>query len=445
PAASGEEDLARVVDYELNNTTKLFERYFEAGKPYYFSSYRKEAIYFFNKCLELRPGHGGLTRFVALLQDYDNPVWKKKQWRSPKARVDGAFRRKVEALTERYIAVSVELGSYAARFKGKELRERARGHFVKALEMHGGPYEVDERGRILLGEKTKIPQDSSAWLLADELIRINGLLYLRDSMLRTVPEVDVVRETRGAHVLIRTIGNPEQADALVPLMEAAWEQLVLFTGQEPEQSLGLFLFPDADAYRKYCDGSGHGVRRMAAGFANAAEGFAVTFEQSSLEMIAIHESAHLFHYFAFRSSMPSWYDEGFATTFGGQDTYQWEGGRLEVDLPMARHRIGQLLDPAENLLPLAELLTGDATVYTNRMDGSAERFYAQSWAFYRFLRTTRERRLQQRFAEWEGFCLGAGYAREKQGHDAGALFGRLFGDVMSVLEEEFKAWLRELV
>jgi hypothetical protein len=443
--ASEEENLARVVDYELNSTTKLFEQYFEAGKPYYFSSYRKEAIYFFRKCLELRPRHVGMNRFVALLQDYDNPVWKKKHWRSPKARVNEGFRRKVAVLSERYIAVSVKIGTYAARFEGKAVHERARRHFVKALEMCGGPCELDERGRLVLGDKTRIPESCSAWLIDEELIRINDKLYLRDSMLRSVPDVDAVHEARGEHVVIRTIGNPERADALVPLMEAAREQLVQFTGQEPEQPLGLFLFPDAEQYRQYCDDSGHPNYRMASGFANNAEGFAVTYEQPDLERVAIHEGAHLFHDFAFRSSMPSWYAEGFATTFGGGETYRWEDGRLEVDLPMARHRIAELLTPEENLLPLQELMKGDAFVFINRMDGSGQRFYAQAWAFYRFLRSTPEPRVRERFDTWEGFCLGAGYSEEGQRHDAGALFDRIFGDVMSDLEEEFKAWLRNLV
>lgn len=436
------EDLLRVESYELKVTTKLFERFFEAGKPYYFGSYRKEAIHFFRKCLEVRPNHRGMNRFVNLLQDYDNPAWKKKKWRSPKTRVDAAFRKKVQSCDRAHVKTCVRVGTYAAKFRGDELWERARASFVRALELHRGPYEVDSKGRIDLGGGVEIGADSSTRLIEADLVKVNGRLYLRDSMLRSLPDVSQVVEARGDHVVVRTLASEERAAALVPLLEAVWVELAEFTGQEPTEPLGLFVFPDPETYRAYCDESGHATHRMANGFAHGGDGYAVTYAQTGLERVAAHEAAHLFHFFAFGSSMPSWYDEGFATTFGGEGTFDWRDGALVVARPMSAERLRPLLTP-DGWIGVAELLKGNAVDYINRMDGSGPRFYAASWALYTFLRTTEERRFRDPFDEWEGFCLGAGYVERTQGEAASPLFDRLFADVASSLDDALRVWIEE--
>ncbi len=443
PPAGPAESLARVDAYERKVTTRLFERFFEAGKPYYFSGYRKEAIHFFRKCLEVRPRHVGMNRFVRLLQDYDNPAWKKKRWRSPKERVGAAFVRKAEACDEAHKSVCVQVGTYAFKLRRDEgLEERARASFLRALELHRGPIELDSRGRIDLGD-VSIGEEASALLVERDLVRVDDRLVVRDSMLRSLPDVAAVTEARGEHVLVRTLDSEDRAAALVPLLDAAYDALAEFTGQEPDETLGLFVFPDREAYQRYCDESGHAVRRMANGFAHGGDGFAVTFLQPGLEEIATHEAAHLFHFQAFGSSMPSWYDEGFATTFGGEGTVEWRDGALTVARPLAARRLRALLD-GDGWIDAAALVAGDAAEFINRMDGSGPRFYAASWALYTFLRTTDDERFRAPFEEWEGFCLGAGYDRAGgEAGDAATLFDRLFADVAGELDAALRAWVEE--
>jgi len=424
-ATSASADVAiKIETYRLKVTTKTFERYFAAGKPYYFRGYRLEAIQLFERCLEVRPNHAGMNRFVRLLRDYDNPAWNKKKWRSPKATVDAAYRTKLRTLDLRTMQDCVRIGSYAAKQRGDDAWPPARKHFVRALEIHGGPYVLDSKHRLDLGKGAIIPPEPTKRLIEAELVTINGALVVRDSMLRALADLSVVQEARGEHALVRTTSARERAEELAEVVDGAWDEFVAHTGQSPDRPLGLFVFDGPEAYRAWCDASGLAEHRMAAGFARIGEGFAVTFEQPGVDAIAVHEAAHLFFGFAYGTSMTSWYDEGFSESFGDETSVS------RSNLPAV----------AADPIPLKEILAGRAVTFINRMDGSGPKFYATAWALYSFLRTTEDERFRAPFDEWEGFCLGARYG--ERATDAATLFDRLFAGRLEELEEALLAWIR---
>jgi hypothetical protein len=201
--------------------------------------------------------------------------------------------------------------------------------------------------------------------------------------------------------------------------------------------LGLFVFANRASYERYCNNSGNASFVRAAGFARPALGFAVTFAQPDLERIAIHEGAHLFHAFVYRSVMPSWYDEGFASTFGDMGTMRIVDGKLETRLPLDRAQLDALVRKNP---PLADLLAGDALERLNSAEG-ADTFYAHSWALFNFLRNTKDPRFAQKFEQWEGFCLGAGYDKTAKRARSSELFDKVFAGAIPDLEKALRDWI----
>jgi hypothetical protein len=77
----------------------------------------------------------------------------------------------------------------------------------------------------------------------------------------------------------------------------------------------------------------------------------------------------------------------------------------------------------------------------------ALRFYAQSWAFRRFLAEEAGTELSERLERWRAMCLGAALGadfRNPYGADRTAsqeLFRELFGEELDPLERAFREWL----
>ena len=60
----------------------------------------------------------------------------------------------------------------------------------------------------------------------------------------------------------------------------------------------------------------------------SAEGLA----SEDLHALVLHELSHLFFFATAPAVMPDWFAEGFAETFGGQGTFDWDGKKLQVML-----------------------------------------------------------------------------------------------------------------
>jgi len=114
---------------------------------------------------------------------------------------------------------------------------------------------------------------------------------------------------------------------------------------------------------------------------------------------------------------------------------------------MAHHRI-EALRGEGNLLPLKELLEGEALSILSLDAERGVRFYAEAWAFVAFLRRGADPEISARFAQWEQQCLGSAIGADpaqKNGRDrrgSRELFQSLFADDFGRLEVEFEAWLR---
>jgi hypothetical protein len=144
--------------------------------------------------------------------------------------------------------------------------------------------------------------------------------------------------------------------------------------------------------------------------------------------------------------MPDWYAEGFAESFGGQGTFAWDGKKLTLGGLM---RADRLEDLKKSPLPLAEMLAGHALDMLAADRAKGLRFYAQSWAFLRWLRTAARPTWREKFVRWEAMCrgIGIGAVPGKVNYDAGEAnkrFQDLLGKELAAAEKEFVAWLAGL-
>jgi hypothetical protein len=449
-ARAGDEDAR---SYELDVLKPVFEKYYQAGSDYYRNGWRNEALWCFERATKLLPEFGGLQRFVGLLRDFDNPVWKKKRWKSPRAAVDASFLRKKESFDLDYVRALLKIGVRHGRAqKDASLQARAQASFRSALEIVGGPYEIDAAGCIVAGEAGVIPESFSRRMAVEDLVLINGKRWLRDSMLRQLKDVSEVHEARDGRRVVRTLTSQEEAARLLALVaqaDAAFGSA--FGERRTRRPLGLFVFADRKSYEEWCKASGNEVRTKAAGFANCAEGFAVTFAQKGIEPVAVHEAAHLYHFDVYAAAMPSWYEEGLADSFGGQSSMRLDDGKLVTGIKPTKAALASLLRDGRLAISLPSLLRGDSTALIAADDGSAPTFYLASWALYCFLTTTKEPRLSARFEDWESFSLGSRWSRDSKSGGTGGggegsateLFDRLFRDLEPLLESAFTEWVAD--
>jgi len=438
-------------EYELEILKPVFDKYYQAGSDYYKNGWRNEALWCLDRAAKILPEFGGLERFTTLLRDFDNPVWRKKRWKSPRAAVDAGFRSRQDAYDLDYAEALLRIGTkHGRKSDDAALTERARRSFRDALEIVGGPYELDGSGRIVAGKAGTVPESFSKRMLEEDLVLINGKRWLRDSMLRAIQDVSAVQEARSARCLVRTLSTAEEANRLLALIEQAYPAFVKELGERrANRLLGLFVFADRAGYETWCKASGNEAQIRAAGFAQSLEGFAVLFAQPGVDAVAIHEAAHLYHFDVYASAMPSWYSEGVAETFGGRHAMRVQDGKLATALRPTKASLAPLLRDGKLVLPLDDLLRGDAGKLIAANDGTASTFYLASWALYSFLTTTKESRLSGRFDDWESFALGSRFADAGKGgsggerDDATKLFDRLFADVKGVLEDEFTSWIAD--
>lgn len=436
--------LRKIEEAEVDATRALADALSDTALSYLDRSYRKEALFFLKRCVEIRPKNTTFLKLISQLQNFDDPRWSKKKWKSPKGDVEQAFLAKKQALDDRMITACVKMGHTSFKYAESErYRDRAIAHFRRALEIDGGPFEVDAKKQLVVGSTTIQPEPSQL-LIERELIRIGGQLSFRDPLIRPLGNVSVIYEARSALSVVRAPHSQEVADRVLPFLDAAVAEYMRLTGQRASRPIILLVLPDDEAYKKYCDAASCEAYAQAGGFSYEALGGAVTFEQVALDEIVIHEGAHAFHDALFPGDMPCWYDEGFANTFGAEGTWKKDGEKVRCGLPLARNRLNALVGPG--FIPLERILHLDAADLWRSGDLSVPRYYAEAWALYTFLSTTTDPRFRQRFDDWESFTLSAGFVPPNgvsKAVEATKLFDRIFADVKLDLETALIEWIAE--
>lgn len=100
-------------------------------------------------------------------------------------------------------------------------------------------------------------------------------------------------------------------------------------------------------------------------------------------------------------------------------------------------------------MPLRTLLAGDALALLGRDRAAARNFYAQSWAFRRFLEEGAGEAVAARLERWRAVCLGSAIGADLSAPyrmDPAAnqkLFLDEFDADLERVEGEFAAWLEK--
>ncbi|MDJ0521678.1 MAG: hypothetical protein QNJ90_06335 [Planctomycetota bacterium] len=401
----------------------------------------------FIKAVEVSEGQNKWAeRILQLMRNLDDRFWKKKL-KKPSAGMIRAYEKRAKKARETYQKERLKLAKWADK---KGLEAEALAEYKGVVRLSDDYVKIDKNGLVVL-DVGKIPEKYSQRLLADA-VTINGKPRIRDAFLEKVPAVKEVHEAANDVMLMRSQISLAQAEEYLRMCTALLPHLEKDMGAKPTRRLRMFIFAKRADYEAYCEAAGHGDHKLAAGLADSgtfvtlvsAEGH----DEETVQGIALHELTHLFQYGVTPTVMPSWYNEGFAETYGGSGTFTWDGKKLQVARPMSAGAVQSLRDD-KVYIPLKDLLAGDALKRINAADGTARSFYNESWAFFTYLRKHAGEDIQKRFAYYELVCRGAALGAKAGVHvhdnrdasDAAAFFQRLFGKDLTTIESGFRTWL----
>ena len=389
--------------------------------------------------------HPGANKVLSMMRSMGEGFWSKR-------------RRKTHVkLLERYEkrAASAEEKGQKDRFALAEWawdRELSEGkeEFLALLEETDAPLDVDDKGHIVV-PVGKLPAELSKEIL-DEAVSINGRLYVRDRFLALIPDVAELHEVQTERVRVRSQSDLEEAQEVLAACEALLPFLTEDTGGRPKRLMTVFLFKDRKTYEAYLDAADMPGHKKAAGLALSRHDVAlVNGDGAGMERVletALHELSHLFMFGVTRSAMPSWYAEGFAETYGGGGVFKWKDGKLTTRGVLAKRELDSIR--GDGFIPLATFFQSNALTLIQSDKSKARGFYAQSWAFVRYMRTAAGDDLQERFLLWEDQCRGSALGAEFGKPDGGnakpsqQLFEQKFDGELEAIESGFKEWLQTL-
>jgi len=380
-----------------------------------------------------------------LMRAYEDEFWKRKIEKPTRERLE-AYESRAQKLREEDREAHLDLVKWAVR---ADIEEQAYDELRELLLEIDEPLVFDERERLVVMGKPLA--GAVAERVKAGAIEINGQPYVRDAFLRRVPEVTRIYEKSSPELRVRSTRSLADAEEL----HAAASQLLPILrddlGAVPERRLQLCVLGERKHFNAYLDMSGLSAHKAADGFADRVNGTAFLCPEGSTEDyvlgLALHELAHLYQYSVSPAVLPSWYLEGCAESYGGAGTFRWDGKALLVRGTMAPARLEEL---RAGVLPLAELLDGEALAMLSSDKLTARRFYCESWAFLRYLEQGAGPEIAARFQRWRTLCFGsaAGAQFDKPYEtDASAsrkLFRDIFAKDLPTLEEGFGAWLNAL-
>ncbi len=390
--------------------------------------------------------HPGAQKVLSIMRGYGEAFWKKRRKSFPKSLLDN-YEKRVVKVVQKNAKERLGLAQWAFEFRLEEGEQEYRA----LVALHDGPLEFDKKERIKISGGT-VPKELSK-AIREEAVKINERLWLRDDFLSKIPDVEAIQEVENERIRVRTTGSLDQAQQVLDACTALLPVLAKDTGGRPSERLNVFLFAKSGAYSSYLEASGMTEFESAKGFALSSSRTAClnAFDMSDEDVraLALHELTHLFMFGITRTRMPDWYSEGFAETYGGQGCHRMEAGEYEFHQVMAPHRLAKLR-AGENVMPLKDLLTGDALALRSKSGGALD-FYAQSWAFLRFLRTGAGKDVREKLEHWEAVCrgkaLGAVLGKTTENANvqpAQALFLELFESQLDELEADFLIFLKDL-
>ncbi len=401
----------------------------------------------FIRAVEVSDGKNpGAVKVLGMMRNLDEKFWKKRR-RKTHSGLLAQYEKKAKGA---FATTQKERLKLAAWAHGRsDLKDEAIGEYLELLRDQDEAITVDGKERIVLDGGT-IPAEATA-KIREKTVAINGREYVRDAFLEKIPLVTEIYQAEHERVRVRTMTSNEDAAKLLKLSLALLPRLESDTGGRPTRRMNVFIFKDKKTYDGYLDAAKLGSHKVAAGLAVSSTNVALVDaggrSEDDVQGITLHELSHLYDFGVTRGVMPSWYREGFAETYGRRGAFTWDGEKLTTGLAKDGSSFARLKGGAA--IPLGDFLKAKATklLQTDRKKGGV--FYAQSWAFVRFLRSGADAEATEQFLLWEAMCRGAALGAEAGKPDSenaapsSQLFDKLLGPRLAEIETSFRAWLEK--
>lgn len=434
-----------VAEYKKRHREELLaagQRHVSLGWSIKDSGLIAQATWQFVRAVEVSEGqHPGANTVLNIVRNYEEAFWKKRR-KTPARHSQVAYEKRAAAIEREDMKGQLELGRLAAKAK---LRDEAISHWQKALLL-GARVEAGAKGLLVEGKAA--PAELAEWLQAHTSQLADGKARFEPGGSRA-PRLTGMREASNDSLVVRTDLPAERAAELLTLGTALAAALAEQLGGAPLRPLQLAVFAQRADYDAYQRALGHGAVRGGAGLCDygsfqtlvSAEGL----EAPDLHALVLHELTHLFFFGTTPVAMPDWYAEGLAESIGAQGSFAFDGKTLRLGGLLRQDRLAAL---KQEPMPLAEFLAADPMRLLMVDPDKAHRFYAQAWAFRRYL-TTPEAPYHERFLAYEAKCRGAmpgaaSTVRYGDRQPAIAAFQAEFGHELAALEQAFFLWLKTL-
>lgn len=408
----------------------------------------------FIRAVEVSEGrHPGAQKLLAVMRQYDERFWK-KQRKNPPAGLLAVYDRKAEKAALDEQTDRLDLAAFAQQ---GGLADEAIAEYTDLLRRLDAPLSFDGKERIVLPGGT-VPEGPSARIKAAAISVKDAAgaarLWVRDEFLARLPEVKEISEAAAPRVRVRTQRGADEAADLLALAQALLPRLEEDTGGRPTRRMNVFVFADRKTWGSYLDAAKISGRKLASGLAVSGDFTALVcaegHDADAVRGIVLHELSHLFDFGVTRAVMPSWYREGFAETYGATGTFSWTDGKLTIGGLLEKRLLDDLRADGA-LIPLAELFAANAYDLLAADKARGHRFYAESWAVMRYLRSGVDVALTDAFRVWELGCRGGAAGAEIGKPDsrnetpACDLFRtQVLGERLPEIDKAFRAWLATL-
>ncbi len=394
---------------------------------------------------ELAEGrHAGVRSTLEAMRRFGDAYWNARA--RPSDSTEKSYLKKAQDLRKKEQAARIKLADRAHELG---LAKEAFTEYERAMRLRDQAFDLDAEGCIVI-ESGTLPPEVSERLRADA-IEINGRAWMRDPILRQVPDIRSMWEVESELLRVRSTGSAEIAQETHALASALVQILALDFGARPPKPLDLLVIETRTDYQAWLRAAGFEKYSSVQGFADSDSDTAVLLREGLgeawLEGIVLHELTHLFDLGLAHAGMPDWYREGLAEQYGAAGSFRWDGATQTLEVG------GKLLDADLARLraspgSVEEILAFDALASWGQGQEAGRAGYARAWAFVRYLRTDAPPRIRDRFLAWQKQCYAevAASAR-RRGRDpnaATARFRELLGDHMVELEAGYAAFIATL-
>ena len=394
-------------------------------------------------------------RVLALMRQLDDRFWA-KQSRRPPVRSIRLFEKRAAILEAKNRADWFKLASTAHQ---RKLHGLARIYFAKVLESIDTPIEVTESGSVELPKIGTVPKevvdvllDIAPSTMSGEGVRTGGTFEGPMPVVGMQRDFKAVFEARSERLVVQTDVSQEGADATFALLTAFLPILEEATGQRPTRAMRTFVFAERRTFNAWLRSRGYRETKAdgVCDYGSFVTGIcAEEHKAHEVQALALHETAHLYDFALSPVVFPSWYVEAWAESFGAVGTFTWDADdkQLTIGNPLPKSRL-ETLQAEGALLPLRDMLRTDGMKLLQTDPEAAQRFYAQSLAFLRYLREHAGEKIAARLELWENRCRGGalgakpGVYLHRSQESTQTLFLELFQDDFETLEAGFTKWLR---